>query len=96
MPTKWGSSSTAPRRAPTTSPASQATSPCSQDLQIGVINGGGTASQAQKGGLDNVAIYPGILTAQQVTDLTGDGTDLSFSHAPSGTPAAFFFEIRED
>lgn len=139
---------------------------CSQDLQIGVINGGGTVTQAQEGGLDDIAIYPGVLSAQQVadlsahtvspldllatfqpdpglgipvvsvdydsgtnaftvvftsqdgptysvyggtslqdsaawpelstTDLVGDGTNLTFTHAPAGSPSGFYFEIRED
>ena len=41
----------------------------SQNLQLGVINGGGFAATSQRIGLDDVAIYPGILSSQSVMDL---------------------------
>jgi hypothetical protein len=40
---------------------------CTQDLQLGVINGGNSASQAQKSGLDDVAFYPRTLTAGEIS-----------------------------
>ena len=43
-----------------------------------------------KNTLDDIAGWPEIST----TDLTGDGTDLSFSHTPGVTP--FFLQVRED
>jgi hypothetical protein len=46
----------------------------SQDLQIGVINGGGTASQAQKCGIDEVAFYPRTLGTDEITGLAGATT----------------------
>jgi hypothetical protein len=41
----------------------------SQDMQIGVINGGGSAGTAQKSGLDDLAFYAGVLSASQIDDL---------------------------
>lgn len=42
---------------------------CTQDLQLGVINGGEVDSQAQKSGLDDVAFYPRTLTPGEITSL---------------------------
>ena len=41
----------------------------SQDLQIGVINGGGNEAGAQEAGLDELAFYEGLLSASQVMGL---------------------------
>jgi hypothetical protein len=46
---------------------------CSQDLQIGVRNGGGT-NGSQKNGLDHLAFYPGLLSQEQITALAAATT----------------------
>ncbi|MGI9429256.1 MAG: LamG-like jellyroll fold domain-containing protein, partial [Bythopirellula sp.] len=40
-----------------------------QDMQIGVINGGAALGAAQASGLDDLAFYSGTLTSQEITDL---------------------------
>lgn len=47
---------------------------CSTDLQIGVINGGGSATTTQKGGLDELAFYGGLLSQDQITALANATT----------------------
>jgi len=60
---------------------------CSQDLQIGIRD-----NSTPDGGLDDLAIYPGVLSAQQITDLaTATTTPLevlaSFEPAGGGIQA---------
>ena len=51
----------------------------SMDLQIGVINGGSIAGQAQDCGLDDLAFYDGLLDAQGIAGLaSGTLTPLDF------------------
>lgn len=47
---------------------------CSQDLEVGVINGGGDGNGAQKSGLDELAFYPALLTPADVAGLAGATT----------------------
>jgi hypothetical protein len=41
----------------------------SQDLQIGVINGGGAVGTAQQAGLDDLAFYDGLLSSDDLSGL---------------------------
>ena len=54
-----------------------------QDLQIGVINGGSNAGGAQQSGLDDLAFYDGLLSAADVTGLaSGALSPLNFLPGP--------------
>jgi hypothetical protein len=48
---------------------------CSQDLEIGVRNSGTGAGNSQSAGLDDFAIYPGLLTGEQISGLADQSTD---------------------
>ena len=57
-----------------------------QDLLLGVINGGGDAAAAQEAGLDDLAFYDGLLSASDVAGLAnGTLTPLSFGGGVSGS-----------
>lgn len=47
---------------------------CTQDLQVGVINGGEDANGSQKSGLDDLSIYPALLTGDNVAALVAATT----------------------
>ena len=58
------------------------------DLQIGVINGGTNAGQAQACGLDDLAFYDGVLGAADIAGLAaGTLTPLDFAPCPPVTAA---------
>ena len=48
---------------------------CSQDLQLGVRNGGLKTGDSQSAGLDDFAIYPGTLSDEQILGLAENTTD---------------------
>jgi|GEM_PF-5615130 len=59
-----------------------------QDLQLGVINGGNSAAQAQRCGLDEIAIYPRTLGAEEIAALAAATTDplTVLNTVPAGAP----------
>lgn len=70
---------------------------CSQDLELGVRNGGTATGDSQSAGLDDFAIYPDVLSTEQISALANNSTDpltilRSFVKAPTPELAIVSFD----